>query len=121
MVKLMFCLVRRPDLDQAAFHRHWREIHAPLVAAHAEALAIRRYVQAHTVHPALNAALARTRDAPAGFDGVAELWLDSVDALVAAAATPAGAAAAQTLLDDERRFIDHARSPIFLAEEHPVL
>jgi hypothetical protein len=46
--------------------------------------------------------------------------LDSVDALVAAAA-PASAAAAQTLLNDEQRFIDHARSPIFLTEEHPVL
>jgi hypothetical protein len=25
------------------------------------------------------------------------------------------------LLEDERRFIDHALSPIWLAEEHPVV
>jgi hypothetical protein len=55
------------------------------------------------------------------YDGVAELWLDSLDDLAAATATPAGAAAGAALWEDERRFIDHARSPIFLVEEHPVI
>ena len=48
-------------------------------------------------------------------------WADSVDALVAASATPEGAAASAALLADERHFIDHSRSPIFLTEEFPVL
>ena len=78
MVKLMFCLVRRADVDEAEFHRYWRDEHAPLVATHAEVLGLRRYVQAHAVHPHLNAALAATRGAPASYDGVAELWVDSV-------------------------------------------
>jgi uncharacterized protein (TIGR02118 family) len=121
MIKLVFCLVRRTDVDAAEFHRYWREVHAPLVASHAETLGIRRYVQAHTAYPPLNVALAGTRGAPEGYDGVAELWLDSVDALVSAASSPEGAAASEELLADERRFIDHARSPIFLTEEHAVL
>jgi uncharacterized protein (TIGR02118 family) len=121
MVKLVFCLVRHPEVDAAEFHRYWREEHAPLVVSHAEVLGIRRYVQAHTVSPHLNVALATTRGAPDGYDGVAELWVDSVDALVSAAASPEGAAASQELLADERRFIDHSRSPIFLTEEHSVL
>ncbi len=29
--------------------------------------------------------------------------------------------AGAALLEDERRFIDHSRSPIFLAEEHEVI
>jgi uncharacterized protein (TIGR02118 family) len=117
----MFCLTRRDDLDEAEFHRYWRDVHAPLVASHAELLGIRRYTQAHTTHGPLNAALASTRGAPASYDGVAELWADSVDALVAASATPEGAAASAALLADERHFIDHSRSPIFLTEEFPVL
>jgi hypothetical protein len=52
---------------------------------------------------------------------VAELWFDSLDALTAAGATPEGKAAGRRLLEDERTFIDLARSPLFVAEEHPVV
>jgi uncharacterized protein (TIGR02118 family) len=121
VVKLLFCLTRRPGMEEAEFHRYWREVHAPLVAAHAEALGIRRYVQSHTAHAPVNAALAASRGAPAPYDGVAELWVDSVEALIAAASTPGGAAAGEALVADERRFIDHSRSPIFLADELAVL
>ena len=52
---------------------------------------------------------------------MAELWLDSLDALVAAGSAEAGRAASAALLEDERRFIDLERSPLFLAEEHVVI
>jgi len=121
MVKLVFCLRRLPHLSRAEFQRYWLEHHGPLVRGHATALGIRRYVQTHADHEALSTALAATRGAPEPYDGVAELWWDSTDALVGASATPAGAAAAQALLEDERRFIDHARSPIFVTTEHPLI
>ncbi|HEY1827775.1 MAG TPA: EthD domain-containing protein [Acidimicrobiales bacterium] len=121
MVKLVFCVHRHPDLSEEEFHRTWREDHAPLVRSHAETLGIRRYVQSHTAFDPVNAALAASRGGPARFDGVAELWFDSVDTLVACSATPQGIAAAEVLLTDERRFIDHARSPLFMVEEHTVI
>jgi uncharacterized protein (TIGR02118 family) len=120
MVKLMFCVVRRSDVAEPEFHRYWREEHGPLVISHAATLRIARYVQSHTAQPSLNLALAATRGAPSAYDGVAELWFEDLDAL-GAAATPAGAAAAAALLEDERRFIDHARSPLFLTEELAVI
>jgi len=92
-----------------------------LVARHAAVLGIRRYVQTHTLDDPANAMLAESRGAPEEFDGVAELWWTSVEDLAAATGTPEGHAAAKALYEDERRFIDHARSPIWLAEEHPVL
>jgi hypothetical protein len=52
---------------------------------------------------------------------VAELWFDSVDAITAAATTEAGLTAGAALLEDERRFIDHERSPIWFAEEHDLI
>ncbi|HEY1653316.1 MAG TPA: EthD domain-containing protein [Acidimicrobiales bacterium] len=121
MVKLVFCVRRRPDIETAEFHRYWREVHGPLVRTVAPALGIRRYVQVHTVPTPLNDLLAASRQAPECFDGVAELWFDSAEAISAAASTPEGAAAGELLLTDERRFIDHARSPLFLAEEHTVI
>jgi hypothetical protein len=96
-------------------------VHAPLVERHARALRIRRYVQMHTGFDALNDAARASRDAPQGYDGVAELWWDSAEDLARGIASEAGRGAAAALLEDERRFIDLARSPLFYGEEHPIV
>ena len=121
MLTLLFCLHRLPHLSREEFQRYWIERHAPLVRSHAAALGIRRYVQTHTLDQALNAALRASRGGPDEYDGVAELWWDSADALAAATATPEGQAAGAALLADERTFIDLARSPLFVATEHPIV
>jgi uncharacterized protein (TIGR02118 family) len=121
VIKLVYCLRRRPDMSWEEFSRYWRDVHAPLVASHAETLGIRRYVQVRTLqNEGLHAALqARNGGSPAPFDGVAEIWVDSIDTV--ATADEASQAAAQALLDDERNFIDLAASPIWLAEEWQVV
>ena len=121
MIKLVFCLRRLPQLSREEFQRYWFERHAPLVRSHAATLKIRRYVQTHTDAQPLNDALQASRGGPEAYDGVAELWWDSAEALAAATATPEGQAAGAALLEDERRFIDLARSPLFLADEHVVI
>ncbi len=121
MIKLVFCLRRLPHLSREEFQHHWHERHAPLVRAHAAALGIRRYVQTHTLDHPLNDALRASRGGPEPYDGVAELWWDDADALAAATTTDAGRAAGLALLEDERRFIDLARSPLFVAVERPIL
>jgi uncharacterized protein (TIGR02118 family) len=122
VIKLVFCLRRQEHLSREEFQRYWRDEHAPLVRTHAEALGIRRYVQVHTLPAGTSAALAASRAVEdEEYDGVAELWWDSLEALAAAAATPEGRRAGAELLEDERRFIDLARSPIFLAEERVVV
>ena len=52
---------------------------------------------------------------------MAELWWDSLDDLVSVFASEAGQAAAQTLMEDEAKFIDFSRSSLFLTEEHEIL
>jgi len=121
MVKLVFCVRRRPELTREECQRYWREIHAPLVRSHAEVLRVRRYVQTHTLDTPANEMLQAGRGGPEGYDGVAELWWDSLDDLVAASSTPAGLAAGAELLEDERKFIDLANSPLWLAEEHEIV
>lgn len=123
MIKLVFCLQRLPRLSRDQFQRYWRETHAPLVKRHADTLRIRRYVQLHSLpeDAPLDAALRASRGGPAGYDGIAELWWTSEDDLAAATASEAGRAASLELLADERRFIDLARSPLWIAREDVVV
>jgi uncharacterized protein (TIGR02118 family) len=120
MAHLIFCLRRLPYLSREEFQRYWREHHAPLVRAHAAALGIHRYVQAHTVDHPVAEAMAAARGAPETFDGVAELWFDAEE-LLRLMQTDTGVEAARALLEDERRFVDLPSSPIFFAEDTVVV
>ena len=121
MIKLTFCLTRLPRLSREAFQAYWFNTHGPLVASVAETLQIRRYVQLHSLPGEASAAIRATRDAPDEYDGVAELWFDGLEALAANAARPEARAASALLLEDERRFIDLARSPLWWGEERTVV
>lgn len=120
MLKLSFALRRLPQLSRQEFQRTWRQDHAPLVEKHRQALRIRRYVQLHTLDDPVNDVLRASRSGPEAFDGIAELWWDSLEELTAALATPEGAAAGAELLADERRFIDLERSPLWVGREQVV-
>lgn len=108
MVKLIYCLSRKPGMSVEEFQRYWREVHAPIAA---RIPGVRRYVQCHTLPE-----LYRDGRTPA-FDGAAELWWDSLDALRAARRTPEALAA----MEDEKNFIDHSRSFSFVTEEKPIV
>lgn len=121
MIKLMYCLHRLDGMTRDEFQRYWREVHGPLVRKHADVLRVRRYVQVHTITTPLDEALRASRGGPEGYDGVAELWFDSLDDFTEGVATPEGIAAALELAQDEKRFIAVERSPLWLAEEHDLL
>lgn len=121
MFKIVFCLRRRPDLTPERFGAYWRDIHAPLVRRHAAALGIRRYVQSMRLDSGLAAAAAGVRGAPEPFDGVAELWFDSLDSAKDGFAAETGRPAGRELLEDEARLIDLAKSPIWFAAEREIV
>ena len=119
MIKLTFCLTRRPDLTPEEFYRYWREEHGPLVRDRAEVLGVRKYQQVHTLaEPELHEALQRRNGgAPAPFDGIAEVWVDDVETFRGGTGTPESRQAARELLEDEARFIDLPASPMWLGQE----
>lgn len=121
MIKLTFCLTRLPHLSREAFQDYWVGTHGPLVASVAQTLLIRRYVQMHSLPADVHEGLRASRDAPPEYDGVAQLWYDSLDALIANGQRPEVQAAALLLLEDERRFIDHAKSPLWWGEEKVIV
>lgn len=121
MIKLVFALRRRPELSREEFQTYWRETHAPLVAARADVLKIRRYLQVHTTDlDGLHAAFQkRNGGSPAPFDGVAELWFDSLAEL--GGDDDAVRQAQAELLADEVNFIDLPNSPMWMSEEFEVV
>ncbi len=121
MIKLTFCLHRLPNLSREAFQKYWFEKHAPLVAKNSKVLRIRRYVQMHSVTDEMNDVIRASRAAPEMYDGVAELWWDNVADVVAATSEPAGVEAGRELLEDERKFIDLKRSPLFFGNERVIV
>ncbi len=121
MIKLTYVIRRRPSMSREEFHRYWNEEHAALVASKAEVLHIRRYVQVNTLETPLDGPLREGRGHDEPYDGVAELWFDSIDDVAGALGTEEGQAAAAELLEDESRFIDLPRSPIWMGEENVVV
>ena len=121
MIKLTFCLVRLPSLTREAFQDYWFTKHAPLVRKHQAVLGIRRYVQLHSFDPALSADTRASRGGPEQYDGVAELWWESFDDLAKHLRNPGATEAGRDLLEDERKFIDLPRSPLWWGEEKVII
>lgn len=121
MIKLVFCLRRRATLSREEFQDYWRNVHGPLVRERAAAIGALRYVQVHTGYDELNAGLRASRGGPEPFDGVAELWFASAEALAAGLADEDARRASAELLDDERNFIDLENSPLWIADEHEIV
>lgn len=121
MIKLTFCLHRKAGMSREAFQTYWYEAHAPLVAKHAKALGIVKYVQSHALTHPFGDATRASRGAPEEYDGIAEIYFESWDSLLTRADDPATAEAGHALLEDERKFIDLSRSPLWFNEEKVIV
>lgn len=122
MIRLVHMLRRAPGLSASEFADIWRDANGPLVASVQTDLDIVRYLQIHP-DPAgqgIDTAVAEARGGMLPrFDGIAEYWWKSADALRAALSSASGASAAEKLVASEGRFIDMPASPLWLASEYP--
>jgi uncharacterized protein (TIGR02118 family) len=76
MIKVSVLLKRKPGMSSAEFHRYWKDVHGPLVLGVPEVMRyVRRYVQCHSIAEAFSG----TPGAVSAFDGIAEMWGDSID------------------------------------------
>lgn len=120
MIKLVYCARRRTDMPPEEFYRYWHDKHGPLVRSVAEALRAKKYIQSHTIESDLNRLLTESRGMAPHYDGITEVWWESLEELKDAFASKEGADAAKLLAEDEARFIDLSQSRIFLTEEHLI-
>jgi len=107
MIKLVYCITRKPGLSDEEFFHYWKNVHGPLGA---RIPGLRRLVQSHTL------AEPGKTESPE-YDGMAELWFDDRAAL----ATARDSAEWQASTEDERNFIDPGKVALFLTEEHEIV
>ena len=105
MIKLVYCITRRPDLSPEEFYRYWRDVHGPIGAA---IPGVKRLVQSQRVEV--------PGDRRGDFDGMVELWFDSIEALLRARQSEEW----RRSTDDEKHFIDHSKVAYFVSEEREV-
>jgi uncharacterized protein (TIGR02118 family) len=119
-IKIMFLLVKPDGMSANEFHRYWMETHSPLVVRRSDDMAMRRYIQSHLIPSPMAVGAAEARGWPANpFQGVAEVWWDSEEAMAAAFSTPKGADAGEALAEDEKKFLDD-RSMIAMTREYLI-
>lgn len=122
MIRLVHMLRRAAGLTREQFAEAWRDGNGPLVASVQTDLDIVRYLQVHP-DPAAQGIDSRAAEARGGmqltFDGIAEYWWRSEDALRMALSSAAGKSAAERLVVSERQFVDLPASPLWFATEYP--
>ena len=107
MIKLVYCITKKAELTEQQFFDYWKNIHGPNGARIPQ---LRKLVQSHR--------LTIPGDKyQADYDGMAELWFDDAQALLAARQSPEWAASH----GDEANFIDHNKVAYFVSEEHLIL
>lgn len=120
MIRLTYLLRRKPGLSRGDFQAHWRAVHGPLVAGHVEHLDLLRHVQVHTLGDEDGGARSRARgEMEPPYDGVIEIWWESIETLERAMASDEGQRAATELLEAERDFVDLPASPLWFNYEYP--
>ncbi len=107
MIKLIAFLKRKPGMEVEEFQRHWRTAHAARVLLVPE---LRRYVQNHTL-------LSVYRHREPVYDGVAEAWFDTIEALRELTEAPEFSA----VRNDEPNFIDLDTLGSIVTEEHVIV
>lgn len=107
MIKLVYCITKKPSLTDEEFFHYWKRVHGPIGARIPN---VRRLVQSHRIPLAVDS---RQPD----YDGAAELWFDDMEALLAAR----NSAVWQASNEDEANFIDRSKVASFLSQEHVIL
>ena len=118
MIKFVMCLTRDPKMTREEFRDYWLNKHGPFFMENADGMGAKKYVQSHTLDTPLNEGLRTSRGMLPEYDGVAEVWFESEEALIEGMSSPEGQKLGAALLEDEGKFIDHSKSSAFIVEEH---
>jgi uncharacterized protein (TIGR02118 family) len=113
MIKLIICATRKAELTHEQFDAYWRDKHGPLVKSVADfARHVRKYVQCHVAAGAPPFGIAGE------YDGIAELWFDSLDDARRAFSEPKYL---EIIRADELKFVDPRKCISFVTEELGVI
>jgi uncharacterized protein (TIGR02118 family) len=106
LIHIHYFITRKETLDEAAFHRYWRETHGPIAGRIKQ---LRMYVQSHRISYA---------GSNSSYDGEAEVLIDSLSVLAEMRKSPEYLDGA---LADERNFIDLTRVEWMATQDHVIV
>ena len=121
MILMTIALTRRSDITRAGFIAYWRDRHAPLVQELAPVLGIRRYVQIHSLSDEQLAAANVPAEAAGPYDGLAEVWFDSIADALERGRSLEAKAARNRLREDELCFLQREANLSWWGHAHAVL
>ena len=107
MIKLVYCITKKPGMPDEEFFHYWEKVHGPIGA---RIPGLRKLVQSHRIGVPGDS---REHD----YDGMSELWFDDVESLLAARATPEWRASTE----DEANFIDESKTAYFVSVERGIV
>ena len=104
MIKVVYCITKKAELTDEEFFHYWKTVHGPLGARIPR---LRKLVQSHRLTIAVD-------ELRPDYDGIAELWFDSLDDLRRAISDPCYLS---EIHPDELKFLDFPNCVILLVEE----
>lgn len=111
MITLIVAARRKAGMSPEAFKEHWLERHAPLVLSVPE---FARYLKKYALYPHAEGGNAPGLGALPDYDGIGELWFESVDAMMQAFSEPKYL---EIIRPDEELFLDRDACLTFVTEE----
>ena len=107
-IKRLSFIKRKPEWDRDEFFRYWKDVHGPMALAMP---GLQRYVQCHALPSAYEKGEPR-------YDGVAEMWYESLGDLNFSLASPEFKEVAQP---DGTKFVDPDSAFTLITEEYRIV
>ena len=123
MIKISYLMRRLAHLSREEFQSYWSEKHPQAAPEDAfSTLGVKRYVQVLPLETdARNLVIGPRTGLADPFDGVAELWVESLEALERDWSTDKAKEYLEIFFKDEQNFIDWTRSTILVSKENIVM
>ena len=123
MIKISYLMRRLPHLSLAEFQSYWSEKHPLAAPEDAFAmLGVKRYVQVLPLESEARSLVIGPRTGLVEpFDGIAELWFESEEALIRDWSTDKAKEYVKIFFEDEQNFVDWTRSTILVSQENVVM
>lgn len=123
MIKISYLMRRLPSLSLEEFQSYWSEKHPQAAPEDAFAtLGVKRYVQVLPLETQARDLVIGPREGLVEpFDGIAELWVDDIEAIERDWSTEKAREYIEIFYEDEKNFIDWTRSTILVSKEYVVM
>jgi len=123
MIKISYLMRRLPHLSLEEFQSYWSEKHPQAAPEDAfSTLGVKRYVQVLPLETdARDLVIGPRPGLVEPFDGMAELWVESIEALESDWSTEKAKEYVTIFFEDEQNFVDWTRSTILVSREQIVM